>query len=216
MKAMRLLTVETMMMFRAIATVAVALGDRLVLGSQLSSRQMFACAVISLGGSIYASSDLRFNASGYAWGLAYALSMVVNTIYVKFSFERNKEMSSWEKTYLNNLLASPVILLLSFLTEDTSSLLRKLTQLEFLPLFWVLLSCVIGLGSHPHLRPSLLLPSSSLLLLFVSLLPEDALDESAGISFSGTMCRDVLSATSFDVLGNCNKYLTLAFNSFVL
>ena len=147
MKAMRLLTVETMMMFRSIATVAVALGDSLILGSQLSRRQMVACAVISLGGSIYASSDLRFNARGYAWGLAYALSMVVNTIYVKFSFEQNKGMNSWEKTYLNNLLASPVILLLSFLTEDMSSLHRKVVEIELLPLFWVLLSCVIGLGS---------------------------------------------------------------------
>mmetsp|Transcript_52005 Transcript_52005/g.161728 ORF Transcript_52005/g.161728 Transcript_52005/m.161728 type:complete len:104 (-) Transcript_52005:2-313(-) len=63
-----------------------------------------------------------------------------------------------------------------------SSLHRKVVEIELLPLVWVLLSCVIGLG----------------------------------ISFSGTMCRDVLSATSFDVLGNCNKYLTLAFNSIVL
>ena len=33
---------------------------------------------------------------------------------------------------------------------------------------------------------------------------------------SGIKCRDTLSATSFDVLGNCTKYATLAINALVL
>jgi len=37
-----------------------------------------------------------------------------------------------------------------------------------------------------------------------------------GISMSGIKCRDILSATSFDVLGNCTKYATLAINAVVL
>lgn len=37
-----------------------------------------------------------------------------------------------------------------------------------------------------------------------------------GISMSGISCRSVLSATSFDVLGNCTKYLTLAVSAIFL
>merc|ERR1719183_2180120 len=37
-----------------------------------------------------------------------------------------------------------------------------------------------------------------------------------GISMSGIKCRETLSATSFDVLGNANKYATLAVNAVIL
>lgn len=92
MKAMRLVSVETMMMFRSVATVAVAAGDTLLLGTELSPRKLFSCVVISLGGLIYAQNDLQFDLAGYIWGGCYALSMVVNTVYIKHSFNQLKDM----------------------------------------------------------------------------------------------------------------------------
>lgn len=175
MKAMRLVSVETMMMFRSVATVAVAAGDTLLLGTELSPRKLFSCVVISLGGLIYAQNDLQFDLAGYIWGGCYALSMVVNTVYIKHSFNQLKDMGAWEKTFLNNLLATPLVLSLAYGNEGLEMVAQRLVTMEIGGATVVLLSCVMGLG----------------------------------ISLSGTKCRDVLTATSFDVLGNCTKYLTL-------
>jgi drug/metabolite transporter (DMT)-like permease len=168
MKAVHLVTVETMMMFRSLTIVAVAIGDYFLLKTIINFREGFSCLVISVGGLIYASNDLNFHFEGYVWGAAYSFGMVVNSLYIKHCFNKHKDMSSWEKSFLNNLLATPAVLILAFAFEDSSTVLS--------------LSCVMGLG----------------------------------ISMSGTKCRDVLSATSFDVLGNCTKYLTLGLSALIL
>jgi len=110
MTAMRYLTVETLMMFRSVTIVLVALGDYALLGNKLDTRQMVACLIISMGGVIYASNDISFHFVGYMWGLGYSAAMLVNSIYTKFAFNQNKSMSTWEKSFLNNLLATPVML----------------------------------------------------------------------------------------------------------
>eukprot|EP00293_Proteomonas_sulcata_P006393 CAMPEP_0184318930 /NCGR_PEP_ID=MMETSP1049-20130417/105672_1 /TAXON_ID=77928 /ORGANISM="Proteomonas sulcata, Strain CCMP704" /LENGTH=144 /DNA_ID=CAMNT_0026638893 /DNA_START=59 /DNA_END=493 /DNA_ORIENTATION=- len=93
-----------------------------------------------------------------------------------------KDMNSWEKTFLNNMLGTPVILALAAAAEPLSEVVETTLGLSLMPGMIVLLSCVMGLG----------------------------------ISMSGTKCREVLSATSFDVLGNSTKYLTLAMSMIFL
>ena len=109
MAAMQYLTVETLMMFRSVTIVLVAMGDYAALGNKLGARQQLACAVISAGGVLYASSDASFHLKGYALGLAYSCSMLVNSIYTKLAFLQNKGMSTWEKAFLNNLVATPLM-----------------------------------------------------------------------------------------------------------
>jgi len=178
MTAMKLLSVETMMMFRSVATVAVAAADYSFLGTRLTTIKVTACLIISAGGMIYASNDRTYNAEGYVWGAAYGAAMVFNNVYIKHSFNQHKDKNAWEKTLLNNLLATPLIAAGAFWREDSSQLLADVAGLPARGSAIVVLSCLIGFG----------------------------------ISMSGTACRDVLTATSFDVLGNCTKYLTLAFS----
>jgi solute carrier family 35 len=182
MKAVHLVSVETMMMFRSLTIVAVALGDYFFLQTQFKFREGCSCIIISLGGLLYASTDLNFHYEGYVWGTLYSLGMVVNSLYIKHCFNKHKDMSSWEKSFLNNLLATPAVLGIVIAVEDPAKVLEDMRTLSASGWSVLILSCVMGLG----------------------------------ISMSGTKCRDVLSATSFDVLGNCTKYLTLGLSALLL
>mmetsp|Transcript_816 Transcript_816/g.1878 ORF Transcript_816/g.1878 Transcript_816/m.1878 type:complete len:316 (+) Transcript_816:344-1291(+) len=179
MNAVSKVTVETMMMFRSITVVAVAVGDSLFLGSRQGVRQIIACAVISAGGISYAWNDLHFDLEGYTWGLMYSVSMIVNSLYVKSAFEKHKDLSVWTKTYLNNALGTPIVIGIALWREDMVELWSKSQSVTLWGATAVAASCFMGLG----------------------------------ISMSGIACRSVLSATSFDVLGNCTKYLTLGISA---
>lgn len=79
MAAMKYLSVETLMMFRSLSIVLVAVGDYFFLGTSLPPRQQGACVIISLGGLIYGSNDLSFNLMGYICGAGYSIAMLVNS-----------------------------------------------------------------------------------------------------------------------------------------
>ena len=180
MAAMRYLTVETLMMFRSITIVLVAMGDYAILGNSLARRQQVACVVISVGGIIYASNDISFHFVGYLWGVSYSFAMLVNSIYTKFAFNQNKSMSTWEKSFLNNLLATPMMLGCMVLFEDVPKIQAAAASLSPLQSVFLALSCVMGLGIRsvvpllPPLPPILSLPLPSLFLslsLFSLLFP---------------------------------------------
>jgi len=146
MAAMRYLTVETLMMFRSITIVLVAVGDYVVLGNSLKSRQKLACVVISVGGIIYASNDISFHFVGYLWGVSYSFAMLVNSIYTKFAFNQNKAMSTWEKSFLNNMLATPIMMGCMGLFEDMSQMRTAFVSMSAMQGAFLALSCVMGLG----------------------------------------------------------------------
>jgi drug/metabolite transporter (DMT)-like permease len=146
MAAMRYLTVETLMMFRSVTIVLVAVGDYLVLGNALQPRQQVACAIISVGGIIYASHDISFHLVGYLLGAAYSVAMLVNSIYTKFAFNQNKSMTTWEKSFLNNLVATPVMLVCVAAMEDVGKMQNTVVSMTPLQATCVALSCVMGLG----------------------------------------------------------------------
>ncbi len=182
MKAIQLLSVETVMMFRSLTIVIVAAGDFLLLKTKITSRSIISCLMISLGGLVYASNDLNFHLEGYFIGTLYSLSMVVNSLYIKYCFNQHQEMNSWEKAFLNNVLSTPAVFVLSCFYENFNTLSVDIRSLSVGGMISLALSCLMGFG----------------------------------ISMSGTKCREVLSATSFDVLGSCTKYLTLALSTMIL
>ena len=170
------------MIFRSSTTIMVAISDSLILKTNITLRQMIACGIIFLGSWLFAVNGMGIPVQGLIWGCLYSFSMVVNTIYIKHFFTQQGDLGPWEKTLLNNLAASPLILTASYAVEDFGrmhELILKSTSMDF---FIIFLSCVGGFG----------------------------------ISLSGTCCRQILSATGFDVLGNCTKYATLVLNAILL
>ena len=118
MMAVKYMSVESVMVFRAISTVFVACGDCVCLGSRITTRQGIGCAIVTFGGLLYACNDMQFSVAAYIWGVMYSISIIVNNIYIKYAFNKIPEKTNWEKTTYNNLLATPMLLTLSLLYED--------------------------------------------------------------------------------------------------
>jgi solute carrier family 35 protein len=182
MHAMQFMGVEAIMIFRSATTVMVAISDILILKTKITFRQMIACGIISVGSLLFAVNDMSIPVQGLFWGSLYSFSLVFNTIYIKHVFTQQADVGPWGKTLMNNIVASPLILTVSYAVEDLGRMHELLLKFSSMDFFVIFLSCVGGFG----------------------------------ISFSGTCCRQMLSATGFDVLGNCTKYATLAFNAFLL
>eukprot|EP00658_Telonema_sp_P-2_P038082 TRINITY_DN2736_c0_g2_i4.p1 TRINITY_DN2736_c0_g2~~TRINITY_DN2736_c0_g2_i4.p1 ORF type:complete len:173 (+),score=42.94 TRINITY_DN2736_c0_g2_i4:240-758(+) len=108
--------------------------------------------------------------------------MVLNSLYIKMVFIKSESMTTWEKSFLSNLMTVPVLLLASGYSENLSTCFSALMNLNTQGILIVTLSCVMGLG----------------------------------ISVAGTRCREAFSATGFDVLGNMNKFISIALSRLLL
>jgi hypothetical protein len=146
MQAMEYVGVETIMAFRASTTVLVALTECFFLKSNLKEHQYFACAMICFGGYVYAANDSGICHAGLLWGSLYAGSLVLSTTYIKFLFTQESDMGAFEKTTLNNLTASILIIPLAFHVEDFRHANAILQELSIFDLSIVCLSCIGGLG----------------------------------------------------------------------
>jgi len=182
MKALQLLNVETVLVFRTMTVLGVAVGDAMWLKSSLSNSSILGLIVITLGGIIYGYYDVAYHATGYMWATAYWATMVANSLYIKMVFNQSKSMSTWEKSYLNNLMTVPILSLYCIYSENVPACIHALPELPERGLCIVLLSCVMGLA----------------------------------ISVAGTRSREIFSATSFDVLGNMNKFISIGLSQVLL
>jgi hypothetical protein len=178
MIALKYLTVETVVVFRTLSTFGVALGDRYFFGKQFSQPALVSMIVTVSGGILYAISDAHFSGIGYFWGLMYFLATIYNGLYIKLIFTQSVDMSNWEKTYYNNLMALPVTLLLILFSESVPGIFSSMLGMSVGGWLVILLSGVMG----------------------------------TAISVAGTNTRDLLSATSFNIAGNVNKFLSVGFS----
>merc|ERR1711907_316240 len=176
MKALQLLNVETVLVFRTMTVLGVCLGHHIAMIPAIG------LIVITLGGLTYGYYDVSYNSEGYAWALGYWAAMVANSLYIKFVFNKTTDMSTWEKSFLSNAMTVPILTLMSLYSEGWSACITAFRGLSVSGLSIVLLSCLMGLG----------------------------------ISVAGTRCREVFSATGFDVLGNMNKFLSIALSQILL
>jgi hypothetical protein len=178
MIALKYLTVETVVVFRTLSTFGVALGDRYFFGKQFSQPALVSMVVTVSGGMLYAISDAHFSGVGYFWGLMYFLATIYNGLYIKLIFTQSVDMSNWEKTYYNNLMALPVTLLLILFSESVPGIISSMLGMSIGGWLVILLSGVMG----------------------------------TAISVAGTNTRDLLTATSFNIAGNVNKFLSVGFS----
>lgn len=120
-----------------------------------------------------------FKLSGYFWVVMYFIAKITDMLYVKHIVD-SVQMSSWGRSFYNNFLSLPPVLIIIFLTGEQSRVASLYDEglISFGVISVVALSCVMGLG----------------------------------ISISGFICRALISATSFSVVGNMNKVLTVFIN----
>jgi drug/metabolite transporter (DMT)-like permease len=145
--ALKYVSVEAMMTFRSTSIIFVVIADYFVLGSKVTIQQFFSCILIAGGGFVFAWNDSSTTFRGWAWGLLYSMGMVANSVYIKHAFNQQVNMGSWEKTFLNNFTASPLIMLLAC-QEDVSGAFVRLSQMPSSDALLLLLSCFGGFGMN--------------------------------------------------------------------
>mmetsp|Transcript_48685 Transcript_48685/g.152835 ORF Transcript_48685/g.152835 Transcript_48685/m.152835 type:complete len:341 (-) Transcript_48685:42-1064(-) len=179
-KALEAANVEAVIVFRTLSIFVTAYGDfRLLQARALSMEAIGALCLVVLGAIGFVLSDKGFVISNMFWVFIYGCANAAYPLVTKMVI-RSNDMTSWGRTYYNNLM----------------------TFLVFLPGVFVL-------GEHRtifNLEKEGGLNIQALTLLFLSCVWGTA------ISFLGFFCLEYVTATTFNVMGNANKILTLVVN----
>jgi len=143
-KALEFANVETVIVFRAMSPIAVALCDFWFMGYALpTARSWASLSMIVVGAVLYVITDDGFQVETYMWVVMYFISITTEMVYVKFVVE-SVDMTTWGRVYYNNVLSIPPTLALGLAFgefDDLASLEWNSGQIGA-----VTLSCVVGVG----------------------------------------------------------------------
>jgi GDP-mannose transporter len=182
-KALQYSNVETVIVFRTCTTLAIAYGDFKFLNRGPPGSRILGCLfLIVLGAIIYVFADSSLQVESYFWVGLYFFFQCMDVLYIKY-ITNSVTMTSWGRSFYNNTLALPAILVVSFATGEMTRVTELFNEDYFtnFTYFMVALSCVMGLM----------------------------------ISYTGFLCREAVSATSYSVVGNMNKVLTVIVNCLI-
>lgn len=182
MKSLSLSNVETVIVFRALAPVLVAILDAVFLGREYpSQRSWCGLGLIVLGAYGYASFDPKFQSQGlaaYTWPFFYLIIISFEMAYGK-KIIRSVDLKTKSGPVLyTNLLGLTPMLIFAQMGGEFDKFHSANPTFGFGLVILLLLSCVVG----------------------------------TGIGFSSWWCRDKVSATSFTLIGVMNKCLTILLN----
>ena len=153
--------------------------DSLLQAKALNAASIGSLCMVVLGAMGYVLSDKGFQVKNMAWVFAYGLANAAYPIVTKLVIKSNS-MTSWGRTYYNNLMTFIVFIPVAFINGEHTKLLE-----------------IHDKGSDDF---------SSMMLLFLSCVWGTA------ISFLGFLVLENITATTFNVMGNANKLLTLVVN----
>jgi drug/metabolite transporter (DMT)-like permease len=132
-------------LFRAATTVAVAIGDVFLYARSFEYFELAGIVAVIAGCILFALDHLHANAVGILWGIGYYFSLSFNTLYAKGVFNQYSNVSAWTKTFYCNCLALIPCIIISGLSENSTSLILVLGNLKPMGWLMVFLSCMIGL-----------------------------------------------------------------------
>mmetsp|Transcript_12332 Transcript_12332/g.29515 ORF Transcript_12332/g.29515 Transcript_12332/m.29515 type:complete len:342 (-) Transcript_12332:23-1048(-) len=183
--ALRSSNVETVIVFRCLTTVVVAVGDfKALRGEGLPSLPVMGSLLsicVFAGCYVYSESRTGVQVENYSWVIAYVVAQSIDCLYIKHIVS-TVQMTSWGRSFYNNVLAMGPLLLPWYLSDsETVATLQTKGSFGAGALWAVVLSCVLGLC----------------------------------ISVTAFHCRGKVSATSYSVIGNMNKVLTVLINCLI-
>jgi len=190
MKSLSISNVETVIVFRAMAPIAVSFLDAIFLGRHFPSfRSWVALTLIVLGAMGYANSDESFQSQGiqaYTWPLLYLCVISFEMAYGK-NIVRSVDLKTRSGPVLyTNLLGWPPMLLFAKMNNEYEKFWEKMWESD-----------------------DQRFPTGSLALLFLGCVV------GTGIGYSSWWCRSKVSATTFTLIGVMNKCITILANVLV-
>jgi len=188
MKSLQQSNVESVIVFRALASCIVSFLDASFFGRERPSTRFFwfGLLLVAIGAYGYAMTDPQFEkhgASAYYWPTLYCFMISFEMVYGKKIIKSVKLKTKSGPVFYTNLLGFGPMLLFAFMGNEFQQ-------------FW----------SDMWLREEARLPRGSISLLTFSLVLGTA------IGYSSWWCRDKISATSFTIIGVLNKCFTITLN----
>jgi len=187
-KALEVSNVETVIVFRTCTSLAIAFGDWKFLKRGFPHADTLGSLLIIVAGAIsYVMTDSSFRLDNYFWVFLYFFCQCLDVLYIKH-IVNNVPMTSWGRSFYNNFLALPPTLLLGWIFGDA----QKIQTMFFSPFL------------TQEALAMLSIPTQSVIFLSCVL----------GLLLSTTsfFCRELITATSYSVVGNMNKVLTVFIN----
>lgn len=141
--AMKSVSVSTLVVFRNLNSIAVALGDKVFLKKHVSSTTFVSLVIIVIGSVVFGYYDLQFDAVGYFWIMVNAVSMSGYTLFVKYLSLKHK-YTSFSMSFYNNVMSIVPLVFLIVWHGELHTALDALHVLSGGDLFAVVFSCCLG------------------------------------------------------------------------
>jgi len=190
MRSLNVSNVETVIVFRALSPIIVAFLDALFLGREWPSHRSWAGLITLVVGAYgYASFDEDFQTQGYHayfWPTLYTIIIAFEMAYGKKIVKSVPLKTNSGPVIYTNLIGFIPMLLLANVGGEYS---------KFWEFYWA--------------QDNTVLPALTILLLALGSVV------GTGIGYSSWYCRNLVSATSFTLIGVMNKCLTVLLNTFI-
>jgi GDP-mannose transporter len=105
--------------FKNITIVCIALAERRIFRSTITPLMWASFMLIVASSLIGAANDLAFSGKGYIWMVLNCSISATYILYMRATI-RKVEFADFDSVYYNNMLAIPVMGILSLLTENWS------------------------------------------------------------------------------------------------
>lgn len=200
MKALHSSNIETVVVFRACVPFVVSFIEYALMGRALpSARALSSLVVVGVGAIIYCVSDSEFSLNGlgaYSWVSIYFVLLTFEMTYCKQLTSSAKMNSKWGPVFYCNFLATIPIILLGVVTGEFKDLVTSFESIPLSGILVLIFSCIAGtfIGYMHH---TVFAHRISLSLV---------------CRYTSWSCIDLLSATSYTLVGVVNKFLTVLLN----
>lgn len=117
LKALPLIAVATVVVFRNISTVIVSIGELIFFKKKLSRNGNIGLGIMLCGAMIYAHEDVSFNPEGYFWISLNTVIFSFQQLYEKYAVS-NMDQTSAGISVIKNLISLPVLVIVAFVMGD--------------------------------------------------------------------------------------------------
>ncbi len=125
LKALPLVTVTSVIVFKNGSTILVAIGDMLVFRQRFHRHAYFGLAIMLCGAVVYGLGDHRYDATGYAWLTLNMVANAVLNIYERYAVVNSGTSPAVCSTYIN-ALSLPFVAAAAVYQQETIDVFTQL------------------------------------------------------------------------------------------
>jgi len=147
LKALPLVAIATVVTFRNMCTVIIAIVDYMCFGTKFNIPMVAALCLTTVGMIIYASRDVNYNKMGYLWLFGNSIATIVNTfwnkVYITKYTRELKIQTSFGVSFIQQVETLPIVFCLAVFNNEGNAA-AELMPLPFVTKLVLLATCAGG------------------------------------------------------------------------